>query len=370
MDLAPEILVFSTKGTGSNEEDRIRELTKNFRTDLIPFDKQKKWKSFRGLMARFAGSRRKLIVMEGTGIAGGIACLLARILYGHRFVFSSGDAVGPFVGAHYRLLGFVFGWYERLLCKTSSGFIGWTPYLVGRALTFGAPCGVTAAGWVIGKCDTDTAQSRSLIRRKWGISDEKIVFGLVGATIWNHRRQYCYGLELINAIRASRRSDIAVVVIGDGSGLEKLHHAAGDELGRRVFLPGRVSLDEVMECLSGMDIASLPQSTDAVGAFRYTTKVSEYRKANLPIVTTRIPMAYDLNLGKCWRLPGTSPWDPVFVRSLTDLMESINRDQLEEWKTRYDACEDDVFRREDQVRRVTAFLSELLESLDFQRKSH
>lgn len=356
-----EILAFSTKGTGSNEEDRIRELTKNFRTEVISFDKQRKWKSFQGLMGRLSKSRKRLVVMEGTGVSGGIACLLARMLYGHRFVFSSGDAVGPFVGTHYRLLGWPFGLYERILCKASAGFIGWTPYLVGRALTFGAPCGVTAAGWVIGKNDSDCAEARTEMRCRWGVSDEKIVFGIAGAIVWNHRRKYCYGLELVRAIRKTKRDDIAVVIIGDGTGLEKLREEAGEDLGKRIFLPGRVPLDEVMRCLCGMDVASLPQSTDAVGAFRYTTKVSEYREAKLPIVTLRIPMAYDLDLGKCWRLPGASPWDSVFVSALAELMESMTWTQLNEWKNTQSIIQDETFCRETQVRRVTDFLSELLE---------
>ncbi len=69
--------------------------------------------------------------MEGTGIAGGLACLLAAIVKGHAYVVSSGDAVGPFIAVHVRCLGWPFAVYERLLCRFSSGFIGWTPYLVG-----------------------------------------------------------------------------------------------------------------------------------------------------------------------------------------------------------------------------------------------
>ncbi len=352
-------MVFATKGTGSNEEERIKALVSGHKSCLLPYDKQAKWKSFLRLLRVFRATEPSLIVMEGTGIAGGLACMIGRLFFGHRYVVSSGDAVGPYVGSHYVMLGPIFDLYERLLCRWSSGFIGWTPYLVGRALTFGAPRGMTAPGWVIGRTLEDLAESRRRVRERWGIQEQTIVFGIAGAIIWNKRRRYCYGSELVRAIRQVERQDIAVVVIGDGSGLEILKREAGAELGKRVFLPGSVPLDEVMENLCGFDVASLPQSTDAVGAFRYTTKISEYRALDLPIVTLRIPAAYDLDLGVCWRLPGENPWDPRFIQHLVGLMNRIDRDECIEHRRIDYGQGDSTFDRDSQIRRATEFLSEL-----------
>lgn len=353
------ILVFATKGTGSNEEDRIKALVSGQEYRLIPYDKQAKKKSFLGLMRVLRTSVPSLIVMEGTGIAGGLACMIGRLFFGHRYVVSSGDAVGPYVGSHYAILGPVFGLYERLLCRWSSGFIGWTPYLVGRALTFGSPRGMTAPGWVIGKQVEDYAESRRRVREKWGIPEKTIVFGIAGAIIWSKRRGYCYGLELVRAIRGVRRDDVAVVVIGDGSGIEHLRREAGADFNKRVFLPGRVPLDEVMENLCGLDVASLPQSTDGVGSFRYTTKISEYRQLNLPIVTTRIPAAYDLDLGHCWRLAGDNPWDDRFIAALEGLMSNLSLRELGDLRGEGFGTRDSVFDRETQVARATEFLRDL-----------
>ena len=94
---------------------------------------------FRRLLLEMWRIRPDLVVMEGTGLAGGAALILARAVFGQRYLVSSGDAVGPWVGTRSRLLGPVFGLYERVLCRLAAGFIGWTPYLVGRALTFGTP---------------------------------------------------------------------------------------------------------------------------------------------------------------------------------------------------------------------------------------
>ncbi len=135
----PKILALATKGTGTNEEDRLRTLMSALDVEFVRFDKSKKRKSAVEFLKMLWRERPDLVVMEGTGVAGGLPILLARILLGTRFVVSSGDAVAPFVAAIRPVLGPAFAIYERMLCRLSSGFIGWTPYLAGRALTLGAP---------------------------------------------------------------------------------------------------------------------------------------------------------------------------------------------------------------------------------------
>ena len=44
-----------------------------------------------------------------------------------------------------RPLGPVFGLYEHVLCRLAAGYIGWTPYLAGRAMTYGTKRVMTAA---------------------------------------------------------------------------------------------------------------------------------------------------------------------------------------------------------------------------------
>jgi hypothetical protein len=52
-----------------------------------------------------------------------------------------------------------------------------------------------------------------------------------------------------------------------------------------------VARDAVPDYLAAFDVASLPQSCDQIGAFRYTTKLPEYLAAKLPIVTGELPVA-------------------------------------------------------------------------------
>jgi hypothetical protein len=357
---APHILAFATKGAGSNEEDRLRALLSTHAVDFFPFDRRRKFRSFLEIIRLLKRGQYEVAVMEGTGLAGGLALLWSRLQRRGRYVVSSGDAVAPWVASIKPLLGPIFGVYERLLCRRAAGFIGWTPYLVGRALTFGTPRGVTAAGWAQHPLsDEEAARSRARVRSELGIPDSTIVFGIDGSLAWNARVGFCYGGELVSAIRRVKRDDVAVVVVGDGAGLERLRAAAGDDLGQRIHLTGGVPADRVLEMMAAFDVASLPQSVDGVGSFRYTTKVSEYVAARLPVVTGRIPMAYDLDGGWLWRLPGDLPWKTQYVEALAELMNGMTWDCVHAKRDRLPRVIE-AFDRDAQVARVGAFIAEIL----------
>ncbi|TMQ35357.1 MAG: glycosyltransferase family 1 protein [Planctomycetota bacterium] len=126
-----------------------------------------------------------------------------------------------------------------------------------------------------------------------------------------------------------------------------------------MLLTGRVPRDQVPDYLAVMDVASLPQSVDQVGSFRYTTKLSEYQAAGLPIITGQIPLAYDLGGPWLWRLPGKAPWDERYLQALAVVMQQISPAEL---KTKKEAVPRQLpeFDRPRQVERVTAFVTDLL----------
>jgi glycosyltransferase involved in cell wall biosynthesis len=309
------------------------------------------------LVAEIARRRPELVVMEGTGIAGGAAMLLARQRFGIRYVVSCGDAVAPFVAALYPGLGPVARVYERLLFRRSAAVIGWTPYLVGRAISLGAPRAMTAANWAAHR---PAADARAVARQRLGIPAEALVFGLVGSLERARRLDWCYGDELVRAIRATARPDLRVLIVGDGSGLARLRDLAGDELGRRVLLPGRCPPEAVGDYLAAMDIGSLPQTIDAAGALRYTSKLSEYLASRLPVVTGQLPLAYDLDDGWIWRLPGNAPWDPKYIAALAELMESLTPSDLLEKRSQVPAGLA-IFDGAAQRRRVGSLVRDLLD---------
>jgi glycosyltransferase involved in cell wall biosynthesis len=356
------ILGFATQGAGGDDEDRMRALAAEFRLQVVAFDSSKKFQSFLRVLDAARSTRPDLILMEGTGFGGGAAALVAKGMFGVKYVVSSGDAVSPFLTAKWPLGKPLFSLYERLLYKHCAGFIGWTPYLVGRALTFGARRAVTIAGWAPHKYSrAELSKYRSQMRAQLDISPGTIVFGLAGSLAWARRRNYCYGHELVAAVRQSKSRKVKVLIVGDGDGAKYLRDLAGEELGSSVILTGRVPRADVPKYLAAMDVGSLPQSTDGVGSFRFTTKISEYLAARLPFVTNAIPASYDLDTGAIQRLPGSAPWDEQFIRSLADFMDGVTREWVETARASIPECISE-FDEQRQLRRFHSFIAELAES--------
>jgi glycosyltransferase involved in cell wall biosynthesis len=362
MNSSSKILVFATKGTNTNDESRILTLLDGFEIDRFGFDAHHKLGSFWVLIKYVVKNRPALIVMEGTGVTGGFACLILKWLFNVPYVVSSGDAVAPYVAMKFnRILGYIAHIYEQMLCEFCAGFIGWTPYLVGRALTFGAPKGMTAAGWSLKKYNSNLrAKDCSSTRERLGIPANAIVYGIVGSLDWVSKIHYCYGAELVRARKKILPSaDVYIIIVGDGNGTPELQKLAGDLLGTKIIMTGNVPNDRVFEYLAAMDVASLPQSVDGVGSFRYTTKVSEYLATELPIVIGQIPMTYDLLADWCWCLPGNNPWDDRYIDALAQLMETLSLEQIVA-KKKYIPAAIPEFNLEQQQAKVTKFIGDIL----------
>lgn len=328
------LLALSTQGMRSLDHERMLELLRDVQIRDISQDlsgpRHRALITGTLIRAMRRGGGRALF-MEGTGIAGGLAALYGRFRLGIPYVVSTGDAVGPWVRARSRFLWPLFSVYEYLLFRYSAGVIGWSPYLVGRALTMGAPRGVAVPGWAKTTMPAEQrSAARQEIREQLGIDADAIVIGIAGSLVWNPRVGYCYGIEIVRAMQQVKRNDVYALILGDGSGLDHVRTAV-DRAGSssRVKVVGRVPRGEVPRYLAAMDIGSLPQTLDNLGMHRYTTKIVEYVAAELPMATSRVPAAFDLDTGWIWRIPGETPWSEEYVRGLAELLEKMASDELE-----------------------------------------
>src|SRR5579862_823853 len=179
------VLGVSTKGAGSNEEDRLRTMLRGFDTEIIPFDRHAKTRMLLEIVRKIRSRKYEIVALEGSGVAGGLAVIIGRVTAGVPYVVSSGDAIAPFLRRRWPWSVPFAGLYERALCRLCAGFIGWTPYLVGRAITFGARRAMTAPGWAPYPRPREHLEAaRREIRFKLRIPADAIVFGLVGALGW------------------------------------------------------------------------------------------------------------------------------------------------------------------------------------------
>ncbi|WEK54937.1 MAG: glycosyltransferase [Candidatus Cohnella colombiensis] len=355
-----DVLAFATQGNNGDDERRLQQLLSRVRTSFFPIERVKKRQTFWALLRYIVRERPKLVVMEGTGLFGGLALLIGSRFGKVPYVISSGDAVGPYIASKHPMLGPLFHWYERRLYRNAIGFIGWSPYLTGRALTYGTKFAMTAPGWAPSALtDAQHDEARADIRTQYGIPNEQIVIGIVGSLNWNKRVGYCYGYELVKAVLSVKRQDITVLIVGDGDGKSKLEQLAMQAGANRVIFTGRVLREEVPKYMSAMDLASLPQSIDQVGSFRYTTKVSEYLAAALPIVMGKTPMSYDLNGDWIYRIQGNKPWEPAYIAALGELLEQITLEDIQQRRHKVPK-HSPVFNKEVQIHNVSDFIQDIL----------
>ena len=326
------ILAINTGGIGDLHGLRVRRLTADLPYDVTVYDVDRsrgRWQNLHHIDKVLRSKHWDLVYQEATGVVAGLNLIRAAKSRAQQFIVSSGD---PVEGYFRNVKGPVAGWiatrYERSLYRNCTCFIGWTPYLTGRAIHMGAPRGATIEGAV----DTSlfaprSEEERTAIRRKLGIPGSNIVCGVVGSIRWVPRQQYCYGLELVRMLDYLERTDVSVLIVGDGDGMPRLRAGADRHPGRVVFT-GRVPEEDVATAVNAMDIGFITQTLDGLGSFRLTTKMPEYLASGVPIAVSPIPGLFDYAWEAGWALPAFHPASDEMPRGIAQWLDRITRDEV------------------------------------------
>lgn len=247
------------------------------------------------------------------------------------FIVSTGDPISGFFSVTKGpLAGYIFGLYERLLYRTCAGFVGWTPYLAGRALEMGAGRAVTVEGAVdMALFHPFSVEEKVQAKRKYGLDPSHIVCGVVGSLKWTPRQAYCYGLELIQSLKHLSRTDLSVLIVGDGNGRSRLEEMVPGSLKSRVVFTGRLPESEVVTAINALDIGYITQTLDALGSYRLTTKLPEYLACAVPVAMSPIPGYYDYATTVGWPLPALHPADPQFHIRHAAWLDRLSRSDIQ-----------------------------------------
>ena len=110
-----DLLCFATQGAGSADEQRLSHLLKPLRPRFLAVDRRHKQRLPLDLLRAIERRRPDVIVVEGTGAAGGVGVMSARLLKKVPYIVSSGDAVEPYLRAFHRRVGLAAKVYEHSL---------------------------------------------------------------------------------------------------------------------------------------------------------------------------------------------------------------------------------------------------------------
>ena len=329
------LLCLNTGGINDLHGLRMRRLTRQLEgVDCTHVDldrSRSRWENARSVWSLLRSGPWDLVYQESTGLAGGLPLILAARAYGQPYIVSSGDPIGGYFHVvNGPLHGAALGLYEKWLYRSSAGFVGWTPYLTGAALTLGAPRAVTVEGAVDRTLFRPySPEKRSTLKADYGLDPDHVVCGIVGSLKWTPRQSYCYGLELIEMLPYLNRPDVSVLIVGDGDGRVELERRVPPEWRDRVVFTGRVAEHEVVDALNAMDIGFITQTLDALGSYRLTTKLPEYLATGLPVAMSPIPGYYDYVGSAGWSLPPHHPAHPSFHRACAAWLDSLSREDID-----------------------------------------
>jgi glycosyltransferase involved in cell wall biosynthesis len=197
------------------------------------------------------------------------------------------------------------------------------------AIRMGAPRGATVEGGVdLGTYEYASATQRADARNALEISPDHLVLGVVGSLTWS-RQRYCYGLELVEALKRLRRSDVTVVIVGDGDGRPHLESRVPVDLTTRVRFTGRLRAEDVPGILRAFDIGFVTQTIDGLGSYRLTTKLPEYLASGVPVAMSPIPGYFDYVGEAGWALPIGHPAEASYHERLAAWVDGIERADVE-----------------------------------------
>lgn len=320
--------------SGRRVRNLIKYFTKFSDCEVLYRDNNAKIRSIFSFLHKIIASRPRIIYLEQIAYSGCIAILLARLFVRFKFIFCVSDAYAELAKSnHNKILAFLASLLEKfslgqadLLLTCSPLHASWLKEkFKGKAIDF-----------IEHGVDIEIFKPMTQIKLRSGLGfSDSLVLGLVGSLAWSKRYNFCYGWDVIEALRLLKDLNIKALIVGGGSGLDQLKEKAklyGIE--EKVVFTDKIPYQSIPNYINCFDVCISTQSNDLVGLLRCPTKLSEYMACGKYIISTDVGYAtlYVNRVGKL--LPYYGVKDNTYPKRLSEHLRYVyyNREELEKGK--------------------------------------
>lgn len=165
-------------------------------------------------------------------------------------------------------------------------------------------------------------QDVTALRGELGL-DGVLTVGLVGSSVWSERLQWCYGMELVEVVRMLKGLPVIGVMIGNGSGIERLRSKCREYgIENRVQFWGYVPYQELPGRLNVIDVCLSTQTNNLAGQVRTTGKLPLYLANGRFVLASRVGEAA-LVLPRGMLIEYDGDWDDSYPQRLADRIREL-----------------------------------------------
>lgn len=321
-----DILVLVNGGYDKTDGVRVRALFRDLAIEhKVTFhyrDDSRKASSMIGFCKAALQSSPDIVYVEKMGYAGVAAALVAKALRGSKMILSNGDAVYAFAKSHYsRPKALLMGLMEWTAQKAADAIIAWGFFL--KALL--ERQGYENVFWIPGGVDTLLFRPMDVseLRRQMGL-DGVLTVGVVGTISWNRKRRFCYGLEVLEALKLLRNQPVCGIIVGTGDGLPTLKQKANEYgIADKVLFTGWIDHNVLPQYVNLIDVCLSTQSNDLVGQVRITAKVPEYLACGRYIIATDVGGAREFVRDAGYLIPCSGLAEKDYITKVADHLSTI-----------------------------------------------
>lgn len=275
------------KTNGVRVRELFHDLVAEHETTFLYRDDLRKWASARAFYAAMRRSPPDIVYVEGLGYAGLSAALTAKARYGTRVMLSTGDAAYALALSSMTFFkAQAVGLMELVALRCTDTIVVWGSYHQELLLRRG----FRNVFWIPGGVDTSRFRPMDVadLRSRMGVAD-RLTIGVVGSINFSRKHQFCYGWEIVEAVRLLKGQPVVGLIVGVGDGLPFLHKKVAEYgVEDQVIFTGWIDHDELPKYINLIDVCVSTQSADLVGQVRITAKVPEYLACGRYIIASDV----------------------------------------------------------------------------------